>query len=214
MQGNYEDSFHLPALVHMQPGEKGPRSNGTFEGLSFIDQFRALLVSLEEPLFEDGHRAGLGDSSTWIRFLRFDAKTGRIQGQYGYRLDPVTHPPQPAGAFKINGISEILYIGGDRLLVVERSFSTGNPGCSVKVYLANLSEAGDISNLPGLEGIAFHSVKKELLLNMDDLDEYIDNVEGLCFGPRLADGRQTLVFVTDNNFDEKQVTQFLLFAIE
>ena len=61
MQGNYEDSFHLPALVHMQPGEKGPRSNGTFEGLSFIDQFRALLVSLEEPLFEDGHRAGLGE---------------------------------------------------------------------------------------------------------------------------------------------------------
>jgi hypothetical protein len=214
IQGNYADSFILPPQLHMQPVEKGPRSNGTFEGLSFIDQFRELLVSLEEPLFEDGYRAGLGDSSTWVRFLRFDAKTGFVLGQYGYRLDPVAHAPKPEGAFRINGISEILYIGGDRLLVVERSFSTGNPGCSVKVYLANLSEAGDISRLPGLERSSFHPVKKELLLNMDDLGTHIDNVEGLSLGPRLPDGRQTLVFVTDNNFDEKQVTQFLLFAIE
>ena len=214
MQGKYEDSFHLPALMHMQPGEKGPRSNGTFEGLTFMDQFSSLLVSLEEPLMEDGHRAGLGDSSTWVRFLRFDAKTGLVQGQYGYRLDPVSHPPKPEGAFKINGVSEILYIGGGRLLVVERSFSTGNPGCSVKVYLAYMGGAGDISNLSRLEGNSFIPVKKELLLNMDELGEYIDNVEGVCLGPRLADGRQTLVFVTDNNFDEKQVTQFLLFAID
>ena len=41
----------------------------------------------------------------------------------------------------------------------------------------------------------------------------LDNIEGLTFGPRLLDGRQSLVLVTDNNFSAEQVTQFLVFAL-
>ena len=34
----------------------------------------------------------------------------------------------------------------------------------------------------------------------------------MTFGPNLADGRRSLVLVSDNNFAPAQFTQFLLFA--
>ena len=49
------------------------------------------------------------------------------------------------------------------------------------------------------------------LLDLDKLGIPLDNVEGLTFGPRLRDGRQSLVLVSDNNFAATQFTQFLLF---
>jgi len=36
----------------------------------------------------------------------------------------------------------------------------------------------------------------------------------MTFGPNLADGRQTLVMVSDNNFNPGQFTQFVLLALE
>jgi 3-phytase len=61
-----------------------------------------------------------------------------------------------------------------------------------------------------LRGATAH---KRLLLNLNTLGIPLDNVEGLTFGPRLRDGRQSLVLVSDNNFAASQFTQFLLFAL-
>ena len=36
----------------------------------------------------------------------------------------------------------------------------------------------------------------------------------MTFGPRLPDGRRSIVLVSDNNFAANQFTQFLLFAVE
>ena len=41
----------------------------------------------------------------------------------------------------------------------------------------------------------------------------LGNVEGITLGPKLADGRQSVVFVSDNDFSPRQVTQFVLFAM-
>jgi len=56
-------------------------------------------------------------------------------------------------------------------------------------------------------------VKKDLLLNMDDLVIFTDNVEGASIGPKLPNGHQTIIFVTDNNFNVKEQTQFLVFEV-
>ena len=198
----------------MQAGEKGPRQNSVFEGLSFTDNYHSLLVSMEEPIYEDGPRSGLGDSSAWVRIIRFDVDSRRPTGQFAYPIDPVAHPASPPSAFKINGVSDLLALNSHQVLVVERSFSTGIKACTIKVYLAEMSKAGDVSHLSSLRQGNFHPVQKKLLLNMDELGIYIDNIEGVCPGPRLPDGRQTLVFVADNNFAAAELTQFLLFAIE
>jgi hypothetical protein len=49
---------------------------------------------------------------------------------------------------------------------------------------------------------------------MDDLGIFIDNIEGVTFGPKLANGKQSLLFVSDNNFSDQQKTQVLLFEVD
>ncbi|HVZ58080.1 MAG TPA: esterase-like activity of phytase family protein [Chitinophagaceae bacterium] len=214
LQGHYRDSFPLPPGMHMQAGEAGPRQNGVFEGMTFTDGYRDLLVSVEEPRYEDGPRAGTGDSTALIRILRYEVSTARQVAEYAYRTDPVAYPAHPPGAYKINGVPDILWLGQDRLLVVERSFSTGVPGCVIRVYLASLAGASDIREITSLQGRDdVKPLAKRLLLNMDSLGRYVDNVEGACFGPRLPNGHRTLVFVVDDNFSPLEKNQFLLFEV-
>ncbi|MGZ3879829.1 MAG: esterase-like activity of phytase family protein [Flavisolibacter sp.] len=213
-EGNYIDSFILPSNTHMQAVEKGPRQNGVFEGISFSDNYRKLFVSVEEPLYEDGPRAGLYDSSAWIRIIEFDVKSKKPLGEYAYKIDPVAYPPNPPGAFKINGVPDILAINNHQLLVIERSFSTGRLPCTIKVYLAELNGASDVMNTVSLKNGTFKSVEKRLILNMDDLGIFTDNIEGVTVGPKLSNGHSTLIFVSDNNFSKVQVTQLLLFEVQ
>jgi len=57
-------------------------------------------------------------------------------------------------------------------------------------------------------------VTKRLVFDLDTLNIVLDNVEGMTFGPRLPDGRRTLILVSDDNFSPTQFTQFLAFAID
>ena len=212
--GKYIDTFPLPALLHTQATENGPRRNGVFEGLTFSANYHDLFVNVEEPLYEDGPRAGLTDNNAWIRILKFDMHSKKNTAQYAYKLDPVAHAAIPADSFKINGIPDILWIADNRLMVIERSFSTGVRGCTIKVFVADISAASNIINNPSLKtNTDFKPVTKKLLLNMDSLGIYIDNIEGVTFGPDLPGGKKTLVFISDNNFSPDEKTQLLLFEV-
>ena len=59
-------------------------------------------------------------------------------------------------------------------------------------------------------------VQKELLVNLEDLGIIPDNIEGMTLGPVLPDGRQSLVIVSDDNFDAfgPQDNQVLAFALD
>ena len=39
----------------------------------------------------------------------------------------------------------------------------------------------------------------------------LDNTEGMCWGPVLPNGNRSLVFVSDDNINPRQITQFLAF---
>lgn len=212
MQGQFTDSFLLPPNLRMSSTERGPRNNGSFEGLTFSGDRKILYASVEEPLYEDGHLAG--DSSATVRIVSFDVKTKMPLAQYAYEIDAVAYPATPADAFKINGISDILWVGNNQLLVVERSFSTGRQGCVIKIYLADLSAATDVTTVPNLLAKnTYIPIRKKRLLNMDDLNKDIFNIEGVTFGPKLPNGRQSLLLVADDNFSTHDRTQFLLFEV-
>jgi hypothetical protein len=42
---------------------------------------------------------------------------------------------------------------------------------------------------------------------------YVDNIEGISWGPKLANGHRSLILVSDNNFNPDQRTQFLAFEV-
>ncbi len=214
LQGQYKDSFFLPENMWMHVQEKGPRTNGVFEGSTYDDSFQHLYVSVEEPLFEDGPRADVTISNAPVRIVQFDAITRKPTAQYAYLLDAVARQPFPRDAFRVNGVSEILWLGNENLLVVERSFSMGFLGCTIKVYIANLKEATNVAGTPSLKDRGTYTpASKKLLLNMDHLNRHIDNVEGVTLGPVLANGHQSLLFIADNNFQSLQKQQVFLFEI-
>lgn len=213
--GQLMDSLPLPTNMHMSAAEKGPRQNGVFEGLSFANNYQTLFVSVEEPLYEDGPRAGLKDTTGWIRIIQYDMRTKQPVAQYAYQIDPVVQEPVSRGAFVVNGVPDILAINDHQLLVTERSFSTGRLTCNIRVYLAELEGAENIASVSSLQQhLTTKPIQKKLLLNMDNLHRWIDNVEGATFGPRLPNGKRSLIFVTDDNFLPFERTQFLLFEVQ
>lgn len=214
LQGIYLHQYVLPENLQMQFIKKGPRQNGVLEGLTFANQYKTLFASLEEPLYEDGARADTIDNNAFIRILQYDVATRKNTQQFAYKLGTIAHVPFPVNGFKVNGVPDILSIGNNKLLVVERSYSSGRLACTIKLYITDLNGATNIKDYISLKtGNAFTPATKKLLLNMDDLGIYIDNVEGVTFGPRLPNGHQTLLFVSDNNFNPLEQTQLLLFEV-
>jgi len=211
--GNYKDSFELPANMHMQATENGPRQNSVFEGLAFSADYKFLFVSVEEPIYEDGTRA-TNDSAAWIRLIKFDTEKRKQVAQYAYKIEHVAYPTMPSNSFKINGVSAILLAAENKLFVVERSFSTGRLACTIRVFLADMNDAADVASTKSLSPQSVSTpVSKKLLLNMDELGRYIDNIEGVTWGPLLSNGHRSLIFVADNNFSPLQKTQLLLFEL-
>ena len=212
--GKFIDSIPLPRNLWMHATEKGPRRNGVLEGITYANGYKTLYVSLEEPRYEDGERADIRPNDAWVRIYRFNRESLRNTAQYAYKLEPIAYPAFPADAFKINGIPDILSAGGTRLLVMERSFSTGRMPCTIKIFLTDCSKAEDISKVNSLKRKPpTKPLQKKLLLNMDDLGIYVDNVEGMTFGPTLPNGHRTLLMVSDNNFSQLEKTQLFLFEV-
>lgn len=223
--GKFIDSFVLPDNLKMRTTEKGPRRNSALEGITFADDYKTLYVNVEEPLYEDGPRADIADNNAFIRIIKFDVagppprpggqgSAGKKSiAQYAYKLEPVAYAAIPPSEFKINGVSEILSLGNNKLLVMERSFSMGRLPCTIKLFIADLNGATDISLVTLKGNQSFIPAQKSLLLNMDDLGIYTDNIEGVAFGPLLPNGHKTLLFIADNNFSVLQRSQVLLFEV-
>ena len=212
LKGNFKFKAKLPANLEIQKKEKGPRNNGTLEGITFDFKYKNIYINIEEPLFEDGDQANTSKGGL-IRLYQFNAKTKKNIAQYGYQLEPIALEPNPKGAFAVNGVSAIQYYGKNQLLVVERSYSMGTRACTVKVFICDLKKATNVKDYGSLKNSNFELVSKKLILNMDDLGIFIDNIEGLTFGPKLANGHPSIIFISDNNFSEMQKTQVLVFEL-
>ncbi|NCI47864.1 esterase-like activity of phytase family protein [Sediminibacterium soli] len=212
--GKFVDSFPIADNLHMHTLEKGPRQNGVLEGMSFADDYRSLYLNVEEPLYEDGPRAATTPNNAWIRIYKFDVATRKNTAQYAYHLDPVAHPPLLENSFIVNGVPDILWLEGNKMIVMERSFSTGRLACTIKLYLADLADAENIiGNTSLIKTPPQRPLQKKLLLNLDSLNIYTDNIEGMTFGPVQPNGHKTLVLVADNNFAALEKTQFFVFEV-
>jgi 3-phytase len=194
----------------------GVRPNLAFESAGVTPNCRHLFTATENALFQDGPAATIANGSP-SRILRYNLRTRALERQYVYEDDPVFQPPVPATQFSVNGLDDLLPLNDEHLIGIERSFSVGAPGTgnTIKLYRIDLAGATNVNGAFSLAGrlnrVRF--ARKRLLLNLDDLGIPLDNIEGITFGPRLPDGRRSLVLVSDNNFAASQFTQFLLFAV-
>jgi hypothetical protein len=121
--------------------------------------------------------------------------------------------PTPEGALA-HGLTELLAVDqAGHFISLERSF--GLSGFTVRLYQVATGGATDTSRIASLKGdvSGIQPARKKLLLDLTELGIRLDNLEGMTLGPRLPDGSQSLILVSDDNFKDEQVTQFLLFRL-
>ena len=200
--GSYVREYGLPAMFRMSASDVGPRGNLAFEGISFTpDRTRTVVIS-EGPLFGDGATPTMAAGAV-ARVTVFDRSTGVALAQYAYPVDKVQATPVPETAFSVSGATEILAITNTKFLVLERSFSVGVVGNQVRLYEIDISKASNVLNTAALAPGAYAPVSKRLVLDFETLKTQLGgvaNLEGITFGPKLANGHDSLVVVADDNF--------------
>ena len=200
--------------------DHGVRFNLSFESLNVTPDGHDLITAGEGALFQDGPASTFTNGSL-ARILSYDLNRRIPVRELVYEVGPWA---EPSAIFGVNGIVEVLPVdNAGTMLVMERSFSVGGVlggGTGNVVVINEISTAGatDVLGLDALyEGgspVDFTPVSQRQVFAFDDLGIPIDNIEGMTFGPTLPDGRQTLVIVSDNNFNPAQFTQFVVLALE
>lgn len=197
---------------------RGIQDNLGFESLTFEpgslaaatgDPFR-LFTATESALFQDSVPPD-SEQPTRIRMMEYlmgSIARPMVVTEHVYLLDPA-----PSGA-TINGLTELVTVGtGGHFLGLERTYGVLSGGA--KIYQLATGAATDTSGIDTLKGdlSRINVVKKRLVLDLSKLGIYLDNLEGMTLGPRLPDGTESLLLVSDDNFRDMQLTQFLLFRL-
>ncbi len=162
----------------------------------------ALVQDLDPPSEEKGTKS---------RFLHYLIGYGPpvLISEYFYPIDPT-----PSGSIS-NDLVELLAVDqGGHFLSLERS--KGSLGFNGRIFQMATGGATDTSRIASLKGSlnSIKPIKKKLLLDLNELGIPLDNLQGITLGPRLPDGTQSLLLVSDDNFNDEQVTQFLLFRLK
>jgi hypothetical protein len=210
--GRFGSELAVPPDWLPDAGERGIRQNQGPEGLTFADHGNLVVTALEGPLRHDGpvptRTAGA------LSRIVLQSRTGEVVSEFAYPQEPIFADPVPADGFANNGVTAILAVDDAdpaRFLVVERSFVTG-VGNRIRIYDVDTTGATDIAGGQPITGA--QPVRKRLLVDVADLPlASVDNIEGMAWGPDRADGSRALVLVSDDNFSETQVTQFVAVAV-
>ncbi|MFB4310357.1 esterase-like activity of phytase family protein [Actinomadura sp. GTD37] len=207
--GGYAGRLPVPAGLRLTEEHRGPRRNFGFEALTFTPDGIAAMV--EGPRYEDGDPPTVEHGA--LTRLTLWSRGGRVRAQYAYPVDRLPEAPEPPSGIADSGVSEILAVDGHRFLALERSWLEG-VGYKAKLYEFDIRGATDVLQRDGLaEGGGFRPARKRLVA---DLGRYADppqNLESLAWGPRLRTGECTLVTGSDDNFDAREATEFLAFAV-
>lgn len=184
--------------LNLEPGV----GNSGYESLTLDSADSLLWTSSEGALARD---AALADSLWHAPVLRLQCFNAALQpvGQYAYGMDaPRT---RQKGKYYAFGVSELLALPGGTLLVLEREFNVPNSklGASVSCKLYAVTPKPEERIAPGRSLDAAVGVLPKRLVyswatRLGLFDFSLANYEGMCLGPRLADGNWSIVLVADS----------------
>jgi hypothetical protein len=118
----------IPLPVMFQPsadGRHGARDNLGLEGLAPTPDNRHAWVAMENALIQDGPIPTLAGVGGPCRFTRIKISTGVVDRQITYVPDAIPTRPLIPWTHADNGVSEVLMIDANRMLVLERAYATG-----------------------------------------------------------------------------------------
>lgn len=192
---HYDVVGALPAILAKRQANRG------IESLAVSPDERFLYVMMQSPLANPDTTAFRNARNT--RLLKIERTSMQIVGEYVYVMDdPQSFRRDPSDSPADPRISEILAIGPDKLIVLERTEGT------TKLYAIELSSATNIQNSPwddidtkptleqvDLGTTAIQPVSKKLLFDSADFPSVVGKTEGLAL---LDDG--ALALINDDDF--------------
>ncbi|MHC5935867.1 esterase-like activity of phytase family protein [Nostoc sp.] len=194
--------------------KKGIRNNLAFESLTITPDKKHIFTATENALIQDGIAAKPNIGSP-CRILQYNLLNNQPEKEFLYQTEPVAPFLNLIGKFA-SGLPDLLALDNQgHFLSLERSFT--GLGFAISLFQVSLEGADDIHKIDSLLAVDSKNikpVKKKLLLDLRTLDVLLDNIEGLTIGAKLPDGQQSLILVSDNNFNSLQRTQILAFKIE
>ncbi len=173
--------------------------NFGFESLAYDSASSRFFAATERPL-----KCDVLKDSTIIRILEFDQNLN-LSAQYAYMLESASLNSK--AKYYAHGISEITTLPDGRLIVMEREISVPanylGAECRIRLFAVDLSEGTPIA--PANVPLKIASHKPLYKTAIADFTTHLDlgqmnlaNYEGMCLGPKLADGRQTLLLINDS----------------
>ena len=177
-------------------------SNYGYESLAYDIKSRHIWTCTENVLQRD---AAFADSLWKAPVLRLQCFTDSLTpvAQYAYIMD--APPNKKRAMFYAHGVSELQAWNENTLLVLEREFFVPNKklGASVicKLYSVKLSDENRISPTETFNENIYPLPKSlvcKCTTKLTLFDFSIANYDGMCLGPRLADGRKVIVLMADS----------------
>lgn len=221
VDGTLVREFALPAMFDFQLTQ-GPRINRALEGLALTPDGRTAWLAMENAFRQDGPMPTVQATGGPCRFTQMDLASGKALRQIAYVPDAIPRAPVAPATQADNGVVEILMLDADRMLVLERAYMAGwgpDTGNSLRLYLVDTRQGSDTLATPALQAGAYRAVEKTLIADFSAFTgpgpglrlERLDNTEGMTWGPVLPNGNRSLVFISDDNFSSRQISQWLAF---
>ena len=193
------------------------RDNKSLESLTMDPGQRFLFTTSEGSLSCDGELAN-PQRGARLRILRIDRQNGAYE-EHAYTTDPAPHT---SGDY---GVADLAALSKDDLLVLERGWTRGE-GNTARVYRAQLTDgSASCLSLPSL-GEGTTALAKNLVIDLSTLpaqglpaskqrqkSALLDNFEGMAIGPRLPDGRASILLISDDNGRSDQFARILVLAV-
>lgn len=192
----------VPAIM----GQDKIYPNYGFEALAYSSTHHLFYTITESMLRADGTAAGpLSPGTANLLRLQTFGDDLRPASAYAYRMD--SGRKTKFGSTYVYGVSEILPLPDGRVLVLEREANIPRGGigaeCICKIFETRPSEGWTIDSSTSLQQLNPNRFLVKRLLftfttRMNLLQQNFANYEGMCLGRRLADGRQTILLVSDS----------------
>jgi hypothetical protein len=194
----YPCRSNLPAIAAKRQLNRG------FEAIALSPGGNWLFVAFQSPLAHPDEAAH--EQARHVRIWRLDCETGEVAAQYAYRLDDPKSFLRDGAKGEVERkdlkVSELIALGEDSLLVLERGSET------TKIYRIDLggdeelpSAHLDLTTRPTLEELSaapdfpLAELSKHLLFSTDGAPEVAADLEGMAV---LSPSR--LLLVNDNDF--------------
>ncbi len=220
IDGKWLKNWPIDAKFHFESVgsiSKGVRFNRGFESLTSSPDGLTIFAANENTLLQDGVIADERNEGV-VRIIRY--QNSAEANEYAYTLETLPNPSNLETIEGDTGLVDMVAFDQQTLITMERSWNKSTSTNSIRLFNVSLVEAEDISGLSSLANRDVKRVKKTPLLDLDTIVsklhkdwKKLDNIEGIAFGPTLANGHKTLILVSDNNFSQNQRTLFLAFEI-